>query len=50
LSKGFKKFHKRNREAAKKEVHQIQQRNCFIPIDALELTEQEKKLWKNLSY
>ena len=42
LQKGTKMFRKCGHEAAKKELDQMQKRNCFTPLDAFKLTPAEK--------
>ena len=43
LQKGLKKFGDRGSKAATKDMDQLQQINCFTPIDVAELTPQEKR-------
>ena len=43
LQKGLKKFGDRGSKAATKEMDQLQQINCFTPIDVAELKPQEKR-------
>jgi len=40
--KGIKKFGKKGRKAAGKELDQLHQRNCYTPIDINDLTPEEK--------